>query len=69
MYQETRTESQRCHKLDMNTKFQSVAVRTDYFMNQLQYTVFQSFRKYLLYHNQNVNKNTRFNFSKPNVRS
>jgi hypothetical protein len=55
-HQETRTEPQRCHKLHMNTKFQSAAISTHYYMNQPQYTVFQSIRKYLLYRNQNVNK-------------
>ena len=53
----------------MNTKFQYAAISTNYYLNQPQYTVFQSFRKYLLYRNQNVKKYTCFNFCKPTVRA
>jgi len=55
-HQETRTESQGFHKLPIKTKNQSAAISTNYHMNQLQYTVFHSFYKYLMYCNQNVNK-------------
>jgi hypothetical protein len=66
--QETRTESQRRHKLDFNSKLQSADKRTKYSMNQTQCPVFQSFLKYLLYRNQNVKKYT-FNFCKSTVQT
>jgi len=53
----------------MNTKFPSAAISANYYMNQPQYTVFQSFCKYLPYRNQNDKKYTCFNFRRPTVRA